>query len=272
MKAQWRANTGRCRIATRDVPTKIFVRQKSVVHKEPKRYSGRFIHGINTRNWYPCWNLDLDGRLRSPDFLALIDPGLAAAHRPLRDTPVEELKTLEGLQSALTPRAARYVGAAALIRRGGHVGIGAEETRWLDPASEDEILRLGDIELAFEEARRKLLPEGASRLASLYLADDSDSGRGHIRAMLGDEVTILKVTIPFALRVTRVDTGWFDRYCREAKPEYIKNYWASIPINKAAPTWEYLVDGMIELDDPEGLEYVRQVGAHRFIKQGNSSQ
>jgi hypothetical protein len=40
-------------------------------------YPGDFIHGIDLNNWYPCHNLALDGRLYSPDFAALRDPGLS---------------------------------------------------------------------------------------------------------------------------------------------------------------------------------------------------
>jgi hypothetical protein len=129
---------------------------------------------------------------------------------------------------------------------------------------------LGDIELAFEEARRQLLPDGASRLASLYLADDSDIGRAHVWTMLGADVLILRVTIPLALRVSQVDTQWFDLYCHDPRPEYIENYWSSAPCNSAAPTWEYLIDGIIEADDLEGLAHIRAFGAHRFLNEHNA--
>jgi hypothetical protein len=238
--------------------------------KALKPYPGRFVHGVNIGDWYPCWNLALAGRLWSPDFAALTDPGLAAAHQPLRDVPIDVLRTTGVPQGVPTPRATWYVWAAAWVRRGGHVGIGTEDTNWLPREDLDRILRLGDIELAFEEARRKLLPESASRLASLYLADDSDRGRAHVRAMLGVDILILRVTIPLALRVSRVDTKWFELYCHDAKAEYIEKYWSSAACDPAAPTWEYLVDGMIEVDDPEGLAHIREFGAHRFLGQKNA--
>jgi hypothetical protein len=233
-------------------------------------YHGRFIHGVNIGDWYPCWNLALAGQLWSPDFAALTDPGLAAAHQPLRDVPIHLLRTSGAPQGVPTPRATWYVWATASVRRGGHVGIGTEDTKWLPRADLDKILHIGDIELAFEEGRRRVVPEGASRLASLYLADDSDVGRAHVRAMLGVDILILRVTIPLALRVSRVDTKWFDLYCHNPKPEYIDNYWRSVALDPAAPTWEYLVDGMIEVDDPEGLAHIREFGAHRFFSQRNT--
>jgi hypothetical protein len=145
-----------------------------------------------------------------------------------------------------------------------------ENTKWLPPQDLDKILQLGDIELSFEEGRRRLLPDGASRLASLYLADDSELGRAHVRDMLGPDVLILRVAIPLALRVSQVDTRWFDLYCHDPKPEYIENYWSSVAFDPAAPTWEFLVDGMIEVDDPKGLAHIRELGAHRFLRENDA--
>jgi hypothetical protein len=233
-----------------------------------KPYPGKFIHGIDLGDWYPCWNLALCGRLSSPDFAALCDPGLAASHRPLRDVPIDVLRVSGVPQGVPTPRATRYVWAAAWVRNGGHVGIGVDNTQWLPKGDLEKILALGDTELAFEEVRRKVLPDGASRLASLYVADDSETGRAHVRRMLGWNVRILKVIIPLCLRVTRVDTKWFELYCREPKVEYIEKYWSSAPFDPPSPTWEYLVDGLIEVDDPEGLSYIRSHGAHLNIWKG----
>jgi len=228
-------------------------------------YPGRFVHGISLGDWYPCWNLSLDGRLRSPDFMAAVDPGLAAAHRPIRDVPIEVLRTSGIPQGVPTPRATWYVWAAAWVRQGGYVGIGLSAPDWLPQSDLQEILRIGDVELAFEEARRQHSPEGASRLASLYLADDSALGRAHVRAMLRPSVLLLPVTVPLALRVSKVDTRWFDLYCQDPKAEYLKKYWLSLPCDQEAPTWEYLVDGMIEVHDQAALARVREYGAHRTL-------
>lgn len=228
---------------------------------QPRPYPGRFIHGINLGDWYPCWNLVLSGRLLSLDLAAMCDPGLAAAHQPLRDASIAALRTTGIPQGVPTPRATWFVWAAAWVRRGGHVGIGTENTQRLPRDELDRILKLGDVELAFEEARRQLLPDGPSRLASLYLADDSDAGRAHVRSMLGPAVFILKVSVPWALRVARVDTQWFDLYCHEPKAEYVKNYWESIVFDAGSPSWEYLVDGMIEVCDPADLAHIRKFGA-----------
>jgi hypothetical protein len=79
--------------------------------------------------------------------------------------------------------------------------------------------------------------------------------------MLGQDIFILPVTIPVAVRVSKVDTRWFDQYCADPRPEYIDNYWHSVPSDPVNPTWEYLVDGVIEVDDPTALERIRVFGA-----------
>ena len=80
--------------------------------------------------------------------------------------------------------------------------------------------------------------------------------------MLGYGVHLLKVTIPLAIRVTRCDTYWFDAYSAEPNPDYIDKYWSGACRYEKRPTWEYLVDGMIEANDPEGMEYLRKHGVN----------
>lgn len=52
-----------------------------------------------------------------------------------------------------------------------------------------------------------------------------------------------------------MDTKWFELYCSDPKAEFLERYWSSAPFNGAPPNWEYLVDGVIEVDDPASLEH-----------------
>jgi hypothetical protein len=224
---------------------------------------GRFLHGVDLDDPYPCWNLALAGRVWSPDFLASMDPALAASHRPIRDASLEELRA-NGLPVGIpTPRAAWQVGAAATVRSGGRVGMGQTNTQWYSPEDAARLRELGDVELAFEAGRREICPEAPSRLSSLYLAEDSDAGRAHIRTMLGRNVHIMRVIVPSVARACRVDTGWFESYCREPNPKLIESYWRGVPIDPCVSTWEILIDGAIQVDDPVALEYLKAHGAHR---------
>lgn len=81
--------------------------------------------------------------------------------------------------------------------------------------------------------------------------------------MLG-AVFILRVTVPWALRVARVDTKWFDLYCQESKTECLQNYWASVAFDTTSASWEYLVDRMIQVSEPADIEYIRKFGAGPF--------
>jgi hypothetical protein len=232
---------------------------------ETKPYPGDFIHGINLNDWYPCWNLALCGRLYSPDFAALCDPGLAESHRCVKDLSIQALKQSGTPMGVLSPRTSWYVWAAAIIRSGGHVGIGNIDTNWLQKEEMDKIVLIGDIELAFEETRRNIAPNAVSRLACIYVAENTFIGQEHIRSMLGPNILILKVTIPNATGVSKVDTSWFDKYCDDPNQKYIEQYWQAVALNSNVPKWEYLVDGVIEVNDPQGLEKIRKQGDHSTL-------
>ena len=226
---------------------------------------GIYSHGINLGNWFPCWNLSLNGRLLSPDFAALCDPGLAEAHKSVHDQSVDYLRSQGLPQGTMSPRAAWYVNAAALIRRGGHVEIGAENTKWLTRGEMDEILALSDIELELEEIRRKTSLEAASRLCSLWVAEDSDVGHAHIRSMLGPDTFIFQVSIVAAIRFSKLDTRWFDLYCSTRNEEYAVNYWKGVPSSNSQ-TWEFLVEGCIEACETRDLDHIRKHGAHLALR------
>lgn len=235
----------------------------------PKPYPGTFAHGIDPAEWYPAWNLALCGRLLSPDFAALSDPGLSEMHRSLRDVPLEEIRKGSVQLGVVSPRSAWCVVMAGIVRRGGKVGTGVVNTTWLTREGATRLVKTGDVELEFERVRRQIAPSAVSRLACLYVADDSDSGRQHIVSMLGRDVLILRVCIPLAMAVTKVDTAWWDAYCDCPKAQHIENYWQSLPKTPDAPIWEYLVDGLIQAEDPEVMDWIRKHGAHlKYLPHG----
>ncbi len=221
-----------------------------------------FLHGVNLDDWYPCHNLEIAGRLWTPDFLALVEPEFKFA--PIDEFSIAELRAGKG-QAPLTPRSMWTVWASGIIREGGHVGIGQENTIWLSREQEVEILRLGDAELDFEEARREYSPKAVSRLSCIWLAENSAAGKEHILNMLhrsGTRVHVLRVKVIAKLGLTRVDTAWFDRYLSHPKDQYIAEYWNGVP-GSTHPTWEYLLNGAIRAADSGEVETIRAEGAHR---------
>jgi hypothetical protein len=207
--------------------------------------SGHFIHGVDLEDFYPCWNLAFMGTLSSPDYSVSTDAGLFASHQSIRDTPIERLRTVGLPPGMVSPRARCLISTA---NADGHV------------------TKRRDAELAFEEARRSLAPDAPSRLSSLYLAEDSQAGRNHVRSMLGSDIHILRVSVPICVRSRKVDTTWFDCYWNDPAEKYIENYWASAQVEPVCATWELLVDGVIQVDDIAGLDYLKANGAHLKVQ------
>jgi hypothetical protein len=121
-----------------------------------------YFHGIDLNNFLPCWNLTLSGQLTSSEYSRFVDRDLANDGQSLRDTPLDSLKFPNPRIGVVTPRAAMVIAAGAIIRGGGHVGFGVQNTRWMSREQMDNILRLSDIEIAFEKTRRELFPDAAS--------------------------------------------------------------------------------------------------------------
>jgi hypothetical protein len=231
---------------------------------QEKPYPGTYLHGININDWYPCWNLSLSGSLFSPDYVAQVDSAISQLHTSLRDVSINELRNKDDIPGMPTPRGYWYISAAASIRNGERIGIGVENTQWLSQQETERILKISEIELRFEEIRRKIMKDAASRLTSLYLAECNSFGEDHIRNMLGNnDLYIFPVTIPKAFRVTKVDTHWFDQYYLTKNIHDIDNYWLSGPYDEDNPTWEYLVERIIQIKDKKDQVYIQEHGAHR---------
>ncbi|CAG0986242.1 hypothetical protein ANRL4_02189 [Anaerolineae bacterium] len=121
------------------------------------------------------------------------------------------------------------------------------------------LLKSSEVELEFERVRRLVSPNSVSRLSCIWLAERTPEGEQHIKDMLGHDVYILNVRITTALNLSRVDTAWFDQYWHEDKSEYIERYWSGQP-QSGTPKWEYLLDGEIQVEDQQQLEFVKRNG------------
>jgi len=213
-------------------------------------YHGSFLHAVVRDDPVAQNNLRVSGQLFSPDWAAVVGDGLWAVHQSLRDVPIIDLAR-SAPSGVYSPFAGWRLWAAAIVRNGGRVGIGELHTAWLASSEAADIVHAGDVELALEEARRKINPDAASRLASLYLAEDSLRGRKHLESMFGtSQRDIMRVRIPSAIRVTRCDTTWFERYFDSGGDENLTRYWVGEVADPKSPKWEFLVEGMIEKTSP----------------------
>jgi hypothetical protein len=161
-----------------------------------RAYPGTFLHTVPLDDPVATHTLSVSGRLFASEYASL-DAGLWEAHTSIRDTPINQVAKSPPVGTP-TPFAAWRVWAAAVIRNGGHVAVNALAPVWLSQADEQGLLHAGDVELAFERARRAINDDAASRLTSLYVADDTPEGRRHLEAMFRGKVDrqVFRVTIP----------------------------------------------------------------------------
>ncbi len=212
---------------------------------------------MDLSNWYLCHNLSLSGKLFSPCCLSLLYSKIEYSN--IYNTPISDLKNnINVPYGFITPRSVSSVIIAPLIRKGMDVGFGVQNTEFLPDDQKEHILKMSSVELKFEEIRREVSPEAPSRLSCLWLAENTAEGRNHIQNMLGDSIYIFKVKILLKIRLSKADTKWFDEYCLKPNKDYIENYWNSIPYHDESATWEYLLEGAIEMVDDKELKYIQE--------------
>jgi hypothetical protein len=70
------------------------------------------------------------------------------------------------------------------------------------------------------------------------------------------DLLIFKVKIAEALNYTRVDSKWYDEYRKSGSKKFIKKYWKEYKYDESNSSWEYLVDGLIIVEDQKNLLYL----------------
>lgn len=189
-----------------------------------------YLHGLNLDNWHPCWNLRLSRFLCSPNCTDYRVNKLGQHHK-LADTPIGKLRDRTLLPGFVQPRLGKVINNSTL---------------W-------------DIEVDFEEARRKYNPKAPSRLSCLYLSDNNERAKKYIKSVI-PHFRFFIVKVFHQISIHRADMNWFNRYATEEKSlEYLKNYWNAS--KSEHPNWEYFVDGIIEFIDDDELTFIRKNGA-----------
>jgi len=210
--------------------------------------------------WYPILQFSENYFIQSPDYIASWDHTFDEKHTSVKNIEIEELRTGTRDLGGLTPTAGDYVFLARKLRRG------AKGLR-VDAA---EVLRRSEIELKFEEGRRKYAPNAVSRLNCIYLVDDETV----LRKMFEDysKDYVFKVKIIQQLNCSKVDVQWYHRYWDAYsvtsddadywgidKEDCIKKYWNSFPSDENANNWEYLIDGLVGLVDPRDIKRIQAI-------------
>jgi len=101
--------------------------------------------------------------------------------------------------------------------------------------------------LVFERRRRDIAPEAASRYGCLWVAEDSNRGKEHIKDMFPN-ACILEARISRMFRVTKCDTRWFDGYILTGASDSIDRYWSGTPMIEGKAKWEFLVEGALSFE------------------------
>ncbi|CAM5409658.1 hypothetical protein AFAE65S_02295 [Alcaligenes phenolicus] len=220
-----------------------------------------FIHAIDLKNWFPCHQLAFNGWLASPNALAALDKGIGETHKFIDDIPIEDLVAGSLPPSAVTPRAVGEIMRAGILRRGMRLANGFNEVEHMSDKTKQDAFRSSDVELDFERVRREVMPNAVSRLSCLYLAERSEEGEALLQAMLRRDVYILRVRPILTLKITKADSAWFDGFFVSNNIEDARQYWLGIERVPGKGKWEYLFDGVLEVEELAQIEYVRKHGA-----------
>ena len=230
-----------------------------------------FLHSVNLNDMFadPLIRQLLNFRRAwSPDYFASLDPGLKEAHHSMRDVDIIELRFKAFEYPGIpTPGAGTAIWRGSMLRAGSTLYLSAINPKPLPKEEIEYALTKSDIELKFEEARRRIAPNAVSRLNCLYVADDIEVVKSI--AEFDPKAPVLKVRIAKGSLVSKVDMSWFNDFCDAYKEcnvkqydEFVYNYWMSFPHESGSSMWEYLVDGIIEVVD--GLDNLRDALDERY--------
>ncbi|MBW0434911.1 hypothetical protein [Leptospira yasudae] len=227
-------------------------------------FTQTYLHSVDLDNSILVNNLLVDGRLRTPNFLYEYEPLFKNNKTRIEDQSIENLKYLtEAVPPTFTPRAYIYVLAGAAFRTGGNANFGhmlKEED--VEVLTKEQIIRMADIELAFEQKRREIDLNLVSRLSCIWLAEDNDSGRKLLSEMLGEKrrllVRVKPLFDPVISNLSKVDVSWYNKYYQIKEEDYIKKYWTGFA--SQTPQWEVLYDGIVELVDKSDWDIILKNG------------
>lgn len=119
-------------------------------------------------------------------------------------------------------------------------------------ANEEKQVRKGDLEIEFERARRIYCPAAPSRLSCLYLVDNDTQGwdtLGNMFRGVFKDPMIFDVSILNQFELMRFDHNWVEIYYDDPQEEYLKSYWSTEMYDSKNASWEYLLEGTVQLTD-----------------------
>lgn len=203
---------------------------------------GVYIHGFSLSQNQPSAELATAGQMWSPQLRAVLDFGKVCNQVNIREHHLTSIQPDQGFIGEITYR------AQGILQRS---------------------LNVWNHEMDFENLRRKIAPDKASRLACIWVAEDSSYGRNLLGTMLQHSFFIARVAVA-SFRFTKADVSWFESYCLEEQdPDFIKKYWSGE--ESACPRWEFLLEGMIQMIEPKEVEHLQKYGGHKITDSDSPS-
>lgn len=219
-----------------------------------------YIHAIDLKDFFPCYNIRISGRLTTPDFIEQMgSEGLGKGYVGVSGVSVDDLIAGHIGNGCITPRAGYVVLQAGLIRDDAKAFDGYGNEILYSEEGRELIIKKADAEIEFERMRREFYPGCVSRLSCLYIADYSDTGLSLIKEMFGAGITPLTAEIEHSINLTKVNVSWFDEYHQNPSVDLIHNYWSGENY-EGNDHWEYLLNGSL-LFTEESKATVKQYGA-----------
>lgn len=121
-------------------------------------------------------------------------------------------------------------------------------------AEEERLVKIGNLEIEFERARREYNYAAPSRLSCIYLVEDNIDGKIVLSDMFKgafNNPMIIEVSLLNKMEIMRFDHNWIDLYYKDPQEKHLKSYWSSEMYNDKKPSWEYLLEGTIQMTDIE---------------------
>ena len=138
---------------------------------------------------------------------------------------------------------------------------------------EERFVRIGNLEIEFERARREYNYAAPSRLSCIYLVEDNIDGKLVLSDMFKGAFKnpmIFEVSLLNKMEIMRFDHHWIDLYYKDPQEKYLKSYWTSEMFNEKQPSWEYLLEGTIQMTDIEQKKIIDTYVEQNFPDEYNA--
>ncbi|MEO8517469.1 MAG: hypothetical protein ABI426_12015 [Flavobacterium sp.] len=214
-----------------------------------------FIYFVDLNEPLVCINLIRTNKLTSPAIHHMVT--YKTIYPLYLLDPDKLLGDLNSTQIGFGSPRFQLVAFSNWAKNGLKIGIGVPNTIFFTQNQIDRIHRIAQLEIDFEKGRREINEIHPSRLSCIYLAEDSIDGRTMLKNMFlsKQNFRIAQVSVCLEAQFLKVDSKWIDYYEKTGDKSAITSYWNGVDYD-TFPEHEYLLEGQIELINPEDKIYI----------------